>query len=183
MFHFNKKSTIMTVTVGGFLALTGPANAATMSCTTTGPGNSAATLSLTDALNAACFNGNDSNDIGSTFSIFGLTNWILADKNDDVSSGDQSITFNSGVVNGSTSGAWGLTSLGSASSVIINLKAGNGWGSFLVDTTSGTWASSKDLSHASIYYQPLTPVPLPAAGWLLLAGLGGLAAAKRRKKA
>lgn len=28
-----------------------------------------------------------------------------------------------------------------------------------------------------------TPVPLPAAGWMLLAGLGGMAAMKRRKKA
>ena len=28
---------------------------------------------------------------------------------------------------------------------------------------------------------PTTEVPLPAAGWMLLAGLGGLAAAKRRK--
>lgn len=29
----------------------------------------------------------------------------------------------------------------------------------------------------------VTPVPLPAAGWMLLAGIGGLAAAGRRKKA
>lgn len=30
---------------------------------------------------------------------------------------------------------------------------------------------------------PMAPVPLPAAGWMLLAGIGGLAAVKRRKKA
>lgn len=30
---------------------------------------------------------------------------------------------------------------------------------------------------------PTSPVPLPAAGWMLLAGIGGLAAMKRRKKA
>jgi len=30
--------------------------------------------------------------------------------------------------------------------------------------------------------EALTPVPLPAAGWLLLAGVGGLAALKRRRK-
>jgi len=29
----------------------------------------------------------------------------------------------------------------------------------------------------------VSPVPLPAAGWMLLAGLGGIAAMKRRKKA
>lgn len=32
-------------------------------------------------------------------------------------------------------------------------------------------------------YVSLTPVPLPAAGWLLLAGVGGLAAMRRRNKA
>ncbi|MEM9709309.1 MAG: choice-of-anchor K domain-containing protein [Pseudomonadota bacterium] len=30
---------------------------------------------------------------------------------------------------------------------------------------------------------PITPVPLPAAGWMLIAGIGGLAALRRRKKA
>ncbi|MFN3847725.1 MAG: VPLPA-CTERM sorting domain-containing protein, partial [Paracoccaceae bacterium] len=30
---------------------------------------------------------------------------------------------------------------------------------------------------------PPPPVPLPAAGWLMLAGLGGLAAMRRRKRA
>lgn len=29
----------------------------------------------------------------------------------------------------------------------------------------------------------LTPIPLPAAGWMLIAGLGGIAAMKRRKRA
>ncbi len=29
---------------------------------------------------------------------------------------------------------------------------------------------------------PTNPIPLPAAGWMLLAGIGGLAAMKRRKK-
>ncbi|MCG6883232.1 MAG: VPLPA-CTERM sorting domain-containing protein [Silicimonas sp.] len=32
-------------------------------------------------------------------------------------------------------------------------------------------------------FKTTTPVPLPAAGWLLLAGLGGMAAMKRRSKA
>lgn len=188
MNFFNIKtlnSKIAAFSVGTFFALAGTAGAATMTCTTTGPGSSAATLSLTDSLSAECFNGNDTSDIDLTTSIFGLTDWILADKSDDVTSGNQTITFTSGVTKNANSGGWAISSIGSAADVMVNLKAGNGWGSFLVDTTSGTWTSSKGLSHASIYYRAGTPVgtvPLPAAGWMLLAGLGGLVAAKRRKK-
>jgi hypothetical protein len=38
------------------------------------------------------------------------------------------------------------------------------------------------LSHGSIYYQPATPIPLPAAAWLILAGIGSLGFASRRRK-
>lgn len=39
-------------------------------------------------------------------------------------------------------------------------------------------------SYLNIYaHVDVAPVPLPAAGWMLLAGVGGLFAAKRRKKA
>lgn len=36
---------------------------------------------------------------------------------------------------------------------------------------------------AATFTQNISPVPLPAAGWMLLAGIGGLAALRRRKKA
>jgi hypothetical protein len=42
------------------------------------------------------------------------------------------------------------------------------------------------LKKISVTYTPPPPpnvVPLPAAGWMLLAGLGGIAAMKRRRKA
>lgn len=40
----------------------------------------------------------------------------------------------------------------------------------------------EDISHVSFYNTgDMTPIPLPAAGWLLLAGIGGLAAMRRRK--
>lgn len=38
------------------------------------------------------------------------------------------------------------------------------------------------ISHVSFYDTGLGVIPLPAAGWMLLAGIGGMAALRRRKK-
>lgn len=51
-----------------------------------------------------------------------------------------------------------------------------------------TFWTVENRSNSAQLYAGLTqftpaPVPLPAAGWMLVAGLGGLAAARRRKKA
>jgi hypothetical protein len=43
-------------------------------------------------------------------------------------------------------------------------------------------ASFIDITVGEITMQPTSPVPLPAAGWMLLAGVGGLAALRRRQK-
>lgn len=48
---------------------------------------------------------------------------------------------------------------------------------------NGTWSVnlSQGLSHVSLYGTP-APIPLPAAGWLLLGGLGAFATVGRRRK-
>ncbi len=51
--------------------------------------------------------------------------------------------------------------------------------------TSGTWSIAngrQSLSHANLYGE-LAPIPVPAAGLLLLGGLGALAAMRRRRRA
>ena len=55
---------------------------------------------------------------------------------------------------------------------------------FAPAVTNWLTGEPKDNSHLTIYKREATTViPVPAAGWLLLGGLGGLAAMRRRKRA
>ena len=162
-----------------FLLAVGPAQAGTMTCA------SATSYSLSDAAQSACFSGNDSNQINSSFSLFGMTGWTLSDKNEG-SDGDGVISFTTAPTNGAKSGGWAIDTLAGLDNIVITLKAGNGFGAFLLDLTvsdplSGTWASGKGLSHASIYYIG-EPAKVPEPGIFALMGLGllGIGIARRR---
>jgi hypothetical protein len=86
--------------------------------------------------------------------------------------------------------------------VLLSLKQANSYGLFDVTAScdfgnsvcSGTWSaftnnpgggSENDLSNTRAWYatDSVNVIPLPAAGWLLVAGLGGLMAMRRRKQA
>ncbi len=162
-----------------FLLAAGLAQAGPMTCT------SATNYLLSDATQSACFSGNDTNQIDPSFSLFGMTGWVLSDKNDGPD-GDGVISFTTAPANGDKSGSWAIDTLAGLDNIVITLKAANGFGAFLLDLTvsdplSGTWSSGKDLSHASIYYKgEPTKVPEPSTLALIGLGLVGIGIARRR---
>jgi len=68
----------------------------------------------------------------------------------------------------------GLTSCSSANPLLDCTLNGSDW--FLAENQTSTLGIYANIS-------AVAPIPLPAAGWLMIAGLGGLAALRRRRKA
>ena len=93
-------------------------------------------------------------------------------------------------------GSWSFTGgpLLTHAPAYMVVKAATNWALYALDgALSGSWSTSglmtpngknqAGVSHIS-FYNSAAPaaVPLPAAGWLLRAGAGGLAAAARRRR-
>ncbi|MXQ07684.1 VPLPA-CTERM sorting domain-containing protein [Alphaproteobacteria bacterium GH1-50] len=129
--------------------------------------------------------------------FFGFTDWVYLDKDEGVDVDDETVYSNPEVsstnylsVNGDgTSGTWaiweGLASMYSDGMLIF--KDGNDTflTGYLLSGFTGLYGDvfdGKDISHVTLYGRGVgQEIPLPAAGWLLLGGLGGLVAMKRRK--
>ena len=143
------------------------------------------------------FDGTDPGPSSDGFQI-GTTVYGFVAKNDiddGLSGADIGLTVSTG-----TSGTWSFDATkwgaGDYGDFIIVLKAAStpGYAAWLFEgadaaSTSGEWLISwltgneqiPNLSHIAIY---AAPIPLPAAGWLLISALGGLGfAARRRRKA
>ena len=187
---------IISAAIGAFMATVSASQAATCSI-------SGVNFSLDIAAGSTCMAGNDLGSGGiddGNLNFFGFTNWAVGDST-DLSQGDDSVQFASAPVVLATSGTWSLQPYSGFDAVMIVLKSGKTYGAFLLDKMasglSGSWSitgdqncnrngcatTGKQLSHASVYYSGVpSPVPLPAAGFLLIGGLAGLAALRRKRR-
>ena len=165
-----------------------------------GSGATASTVGLTDlgtcnigqlTTSTACAGAFDGNDANSNLDgLFGQAGWTEIAKIED-GTADGILTITNA---GGTSGTWSVTGWGGLSKVMAVLKGGPDFAAYLLDLskTGGTWNTlgllkgngrpGPGLSHFTLYGVP-SEVPLPAAGWLMLAGLGGLGFAGRKKAA
>ena len=142
---------------------------------------------------AGAFVGNDSNQDLS--GLFGgdwteLVKVEIKGSQEQVTQNGTTLTLTAG--NGFT---WKITDWMGYNPVMAVVKAGNYFSAYLVDTSLGKDGEGNTfsilvgkkenhpaISHLAIYYDKPGVVPLPAAGWLLLMGIGGLGVAARRRR-
>ncbi|HEX9857508.1 MAG TPA: VPLPA-CTERM sorting domain-containing protein [Paracoccaceae bacterium] len=133
---------------------------------------------------------------GGLLGLFGNTNWSFLTKVETGAGGGTTEGTDIGLTldpdTGGAPGSWEVNpgSLSGYDFIAIILKQGRTWAAYLYegvipesgDWTSDAFAQDDGLSHFSIYTGPVTPIPLPAAGFLLIGALGGLGVIARRRK-
>lgn len=203
------KRYILAAVATAVLGIGGAASAATVALTDStrcGAGNAINGIAVTDVTGNAggasecwgTFDGNDPGPSGDGFQIGSTIYDFVAKSNigGALEGADIGLTSSTG-----TSGTWAFDATkwgaGGYGDFIIVLKAASspGYASWLFTgadaaSTFGDWAiawttgggkSTPDLSHISVYATP-APIPVPAAGLLLITALGGLGVAARRRR-
>ena len=145
-----------------------------------------------DSSNVLCQSGNPDYS-GTPTLLFGGDTFSLAYKSaggvgSSQEKGDNAYSFTS-----FGAGTWALSAAPTATlKFLVGIKQGTTYAAFLVNAQSGTWFTANSstaspgtgISHYDLWYTgtTTTTIPLPASGLLLLGGLGGIAALRRRRK-
>lgn len=127
--------------------------------------------------------------------LFGFTDWVLFGKNDNGPQSGPNNVYYTG--QGTTGGDWSVDpgAFDSVLRFLVVIKAGNSWAAYLFEalplSENGTWSTTafpnpnntnlQNVSHISIYTSS-APIPVPAAGLLLLTAVGGICVVSRRRK-
>jgi hypothetical protein len=147
--------------------------------------------------------GTNSNLAGADFNgLFGKNGWLLLAKQDvtgsnppnNINLDEKGVTFKSSDNNNSGTWSVGQSVYNQWQHVVIYMKDGNQSPAtnifYLVSAASGTWntpwvnnqgAANNSLSNVQFLVNG--QIPLPAAAWLLLAGIGGMGLVARGRKA
>ena len=182
------------------LALTIACTGASHAKTVTLPACATASVTVSTACQTVAGNNDSLSGMNAGTGVFGTTDWLLADKSDAGAPSLPAINLSFGGAGGTT-GSWSVGSYAGYTKAILVEKGGSvAWVAYLLDLTqtSGSWSTfgilneggkQPRMSHLSLYVAdyvaprvvPLPVVPLSAGLPLLLAGLGALAALRRKR--